>query len=62
MNAGDALRAEENRCNDEMARLYRLGVSVPGYQESSDANMAQHKKARTEILDRLSAALDALKK
>jgi len=32
MIAGDALRAEENRCSDEITRLSRLGASVPGYR------------------------------
>jgi hypothetical protein len=60
-DAGDALRAEENRWNEEYARLTRLGVMTPGYQESSQAISAQHLKTRKEILARFSAALDALK-
>jgi hypothetical protein len=62
LEAGRALRAEDSRFYAENARLMKLGPSVPGYQESYDANFAQQSRTRKQIRDRLSAALDALKK
>jgi small-conductance mechanosensitive channel len=60
--AGDAMRAESSRYGEEMARLNKLASSTPGLSESFDANTARNTKTRKQILDRLSAALDALKK
>jgi hypothetical protein len=60
--AGDALRAESTRCTDEYLRVNKLDSSTPGWSESSEANAARNNKTRAQILERLSAALDALKK
>jgi hypothetical protein len=62
LQAGDELRAEETKSTEEYSRLYKLPADSPGYQESLDANLAQHRKARKAIVDRLSAALDDLRK